>query len=230
MQHFDNNEIALTLAQQTVHSRLHNMQQLLQRYHKREVVLAALKRISQLKQKALTTDSISRLLGIEGNATREHFGALAALLPDWCEFTGRNRRPPKDPFNVLLSFGYTWLYAHSDAILTSLGFLTWKGYYHQTSSGHAALASDVIESYRHLIERTALTAVNTNRIKLDDFRHEDNQLRLGSTARRNYILMLEKRFLKLTQDKTVWQHLHQQGKSLMANMNNHSPYHPYLES
>ena len=88
---------------------------------------------------------------------------------------------------MLLSYGYTWLYAHTDAILTTQGFLTWKGYYHQPSSGHAALASDIIESYRHLIERAALTSVNNKMIQLEDFRMEDEQLRLGSDARKTYL-------------------------------------------
>lgn len=229
LQHFDNTHNALSLAKSSVHSRLHNMQRMLQRHHKNLEVLASLKKIDQLKHKIEACSRIESLLGIEGSATKAHFNAMAQLLPDWCEFKGRNRRPPKDPFNVLLSFGYTWLYAHADAILISLGFLTWKGYYHQTSSGHAALASDVIESYRHIIERAAITAVNTKQIQLEDFRIEDEKLRLSSEARRKYITQLEKRFLKITNAQTLWQALHQQGKSLLANINHYKPYCPYLE-
>lgn len=230
LQHFDNEDAALILAKATVESRLHNMQFTLQRYHKNPAVLTALKRIAALKHKVEACQQLPSLLGVEGSATKAYYEGLQALVPDWCNFTGRNRRPPKDPYNVLLSFGYTWLYAHCDAILTSLGFLTWKGFYHQTSSGHAALASDIIESYRHIVERAALTAVNTKQIQLDDFRIEDNQLRLSSKARKAYITLLEKRFLKTDeQGHTLWQTLHQQGKALLKNINNHTPYSPYKE-
>lgn len=230
LQHFDNEEFALILSKATVESRLHNMQRKLQRHHKRPVVLTALKKIVSMKQKVTHTQNLKRLLGIEGIATREYFAALADILPDWCEFKGRNRRPPKDPFNVLLSYGFTWLYAHADSILQSHGFLTWKGYYHQTSSGHAALASDVIESYRHLIEHAALKAVNMRMIQLDDFRYENDHLRLGSDGRRNFIRLLEKEFMRPIQEQTPWQHLHQQAKSLWSNTNHHAPYVCFKET
>ena len=230
LQHFDTEQNALTLAKATVESRLHNMQITLQRYYKKPEMQGLLKRIHTLKHKIAHCNQLPSLLGIEGSATKAYYEGLQVLVPDWCEFTGRNRRPPKDPYNVLLSFGYTWLYAHADAILTSLGFLTWKGFYHQTSSGHAALASDIIESYRHIVERTALTMVNTKQIKLDDFRIEENQLRLSNTARKAYITQLEKRFLKTNgEGQTLWQHIHKQGKDLLKHINNHSPYTPYLE-
>lgn len=230
LQHFDNADYALKLAKETVYSRLHNMGFVLNRYRKRPIINEIIRKLHSARHKIESCQNLSRLLGIEGSATREYFAALAELLPEWCAFHGRNRRPPKDPFNVLLSFGYTWLYAHADSMLISLGFLTWKGYYHQTSAGHAALSSDVIESYRHLVERTALTAVNNNMIKLDDFRYEDNQIRLSSQARRRYLLMLEKRFMKATNEKTPWQELTAQGKRLMDNIQHHAPYQPFIES
>jgi hypothetical protein len=92
------------------------------------------------------------------------------------------------------------------------------------------LASDIIESYRHLVERTALTALSIKVIQLDDFRYEDNQIRLGSEARKKYLTLLEKRFLKETDGKDIWQCLHQQGESLWGNINHHSPYLPLMES
>lgn len=229
IQYFDNEAQALDLAKATVHSRLFNMLVLLQRYNKREEIRAIMVHIESLKRKIKDCDTLASLLGIEGNATKSHFAALSQLLPSWCAFDGRNRRPPKDPFNVLLSYGYTWLYAHTDAILTTQGFLTWKGYYHQPSSGHAALASDIIESYRHLIERAALTSVNNKMIQLEDFRMEDEQLRLGSDARKTYLRLLESYFLKTRRELTVWQHIHTQAKSLWQQIDHIDTYIPYKE-
>jgi group II intron reverse transcriptase/maturase/CRISPR-associated endonuclease Cas1 len=229
MAYFDSSDSALYLAKLTVESRITNLLFILQRYNTRPEIRTLIQQITASKEKVSTCDNAQSLLGYEGNASKNLFASLAYLLPEWCAFTGRNRRPPKDPYNVLLSYGYTWLYAHVDAILTARGFLTWKGYYHQPSSGHAALASDILESYRHIIERTALTAVNNKMIKLEDFRIEDEQLRLSSDARKKYLSLLETYFLKPKNGLTIWQQIHAQARNLWQNIHHQAPYLPFVE-
>jgi CRISPR-associated endonuclease Cas1 len=76
---------------------------------------------------------------------------------------------PHDPFNSLLSLGYTVLYAHVETVLRVSGLLPWIGFYHQAHGCHAALASDLMEPFRHLVERTALAAVTRGSIVPEDF-------------------------------------------------------------
>jgi group II intron reverse transcriptase/maturase/CRISPR-associated endonuclease Cas1 len=228
--HFDDPEKTLPLAQATVKSRINNLKYLLKRYTTNEPIAQHLERIKGLERKLHQTENLQSLLGYEGAATREYYQALTHIVPRWCEFDSRNRRPPKDPFNVLLSYGYTWLYAHTDAILTAQGFLTWKGYYHQPSAGHAALASDVIESYRHLIERVALTCVNNNILKIEDFRIENEQLRLSSEGRKRYLRELENYFLREKNNNILWQSIHNQAKSLANHIQSAETYTPFMES
>lgn len=224
---FEDSAHALHLAKLTVASRITNMTSLLKRYTSFSAVAQCIRQHNEALKNLNQADSLASLLGHEGNATKNYYQALTHLVPSWCEFDSRNRRPPKDPFNVLLSYGYTWLYAHIDAILTARGFLTWKGYYHQQSSGHAALASDMVESYRHLIERVALTCVNNKIIQLDDFRIEDEQLRLSSEGRKRYIRQLESYFDKEQQSDNIWQHIHQQAASLNLYLQSEGDYLPF---
>ena len=128
---------------------------------------------------------IDSLRGSEGIATREYYERLATLLPPELEFTSRNRRPPRDPFNVLLSLGYTVLYGYSESILHGIGLLPRAGFYHQPRGTHAALASDLMEPFRHIVERTALTLVLRGQIDASDFTtSDDGACRIDNNARR----------------------------------------------
>lgn len=103
--------------------------------------------LSAAKQKC-SGASISVLRGIEGVASRCYFSAIELFIDDKFGFSGRNRRPPKDPANAALSYSYTLLYNHIDTILRSKGFDTFEGIIHTLSNGHRALASDIMESFR----------------------------------------------------------------------------------
>lgn len=220
LQQFDNPEFCLAIAKQLVISRMHNQRHtLFKRKEHRKQMQTSLAKLKTWQHKAQSVDNLNSLNGIEGTATREYFKQINQFLPEWAKFERRTRRPPKDPFNVLLSLGYTILYSHVDSILQSAGFLTWKGLYHQQSAAHAALASDLMESYRHIVERFAIYVINHKQIKEQDFRIEelDNQkqaLRLSAEARRRYVSGLINRFQKFKKEQTLHQHLYEQARAL----------------
>ena len=184
-------EKALYCAREIVKSRLQHMKKHLyqrQKAYRNPVLDKAIKTIGQV-------DSLASLLGHEGSATREYYQSLALLLPPEFNFTGRNRRPPRDPFNVLLSLGYTVLYAYTESLIHSVGLLPWQGFYHQPRGKHAVLASDLMEPFRHLIERTALSLVNRGEIKVDDFSDSaTGACYISHNARRKYMALLLQRF------------------------------------
>jgi len=165
-------------------------------------------------------DNLSTIRGHEGQATREYFAQLATILPDEIGFNGRNRRPPKDPFNVLLSLGYTLLYGYSDSIIRSIGLLPWQGFYHQTRGKHAALASDLMEPFRHIVERTALTVILRKEIRTDDFTTNNGTCKMSAEARRKYLALLIARFetpLKAKGDENaekIFTHIYRQALSV----------------
>lgn len=176
----------LRLARDIVKNRLLNMVEVLRNRtdtgHKEIRLLARqLERAKDLKQ----------LNGYEGSAAARYFRVIATLLPDSFEFDGRNRQPPKDPFNVLLSLGYSMLYGYTDSMLRVAGLLPWQGFYHQPRGLHRALASDLMEPFRHLVERKALAMVRKGQINRRDFYHtSDGRCVLEKQALRLYLAEL----------------------------------------
>ncbi len=151
-------------------------------------------RVSRAKER-------SELNGIEGKAAQAFFQGLAAVLPTEYAFGGRKRRPPPDPFNAMLSLGYTLLYQRTDSILRAAGLLPDIGIYHQTHGRHSALASDLMECFRHLVERQALSMLNRGELKPGDFDAEGaHGCRIQRDALGRYLGALSARFLDPLED------------------------------
>ncbi len=224
LQMSDSTDFALQFAKKVVHSRIHNQKHtLFKRTAHRKQLQSSFAKFKTLLYKVETAKSLATLNGLEGAATREYFKQLNLFLPSWAHFKKRSRRPPLDPFNVLLSLGYTILYSHVDSILQSAGFMTWKGIYHQQSPAHAALASDIMESYRHIVERFAIYVINHKQIKESDFRSETDayqkqSVRLSAEGRRRYVSGLINRFQRFRKTETLHQHLFAQSQSLKQAM------------
>lgn len=204
--------------------------------HQREVLRqrgltsdGPVEQIEQALQHVGTARALEDLRGLEGIATRHYFAALRPLLPEGWGFTERNRYPARDPFNALLSLGYSTLYAVVDTVLRADGLMPWIGIYHSAGGKHSALASDMMEPFRHLVERTAFTAVTRQRIKRDEFT-VDSQARclLMTEARNRYLGLLMERFetpiTALGDDKpgSVYDHLHAQNLSLIDWLRGHT--------
>ncbi|UAA40362.1 CRISPR-associated endonuclease Cas1 [Paraneptunicella aestuarii] len=169
-QHQLSNEQQLALSQQLVECRIRNMQDVLRRHNSPNT-----QALSPLVQAALMASNVNMLRGYEGAATQQFFHAFTDLLPEWCEFNHRQRRPPPDPANALLSLGYTLLYGYSDTLIRVAGLLPWIGVFHQSGGTHAALASDLMEPFRHLVERSVLTLLRRNQITREHFTLNENE-------------------------------------------------------
>lgn len=120
-------------------------------------------------------ENVDEALGFEGNAARCYFSCLAKLVanPDFV-FGGRSARPPKDPFNSMLSFGYSLLYRDIIGALERRGLHPYFAFMHKLKFGHAALASDLIEEYRApLVDRTVLQLVNDGEVDAGGFYQND---------------------------------------------------------
>lgn len=122
----------------------------------------------------LAVDTLDSLRGIEGDAAKNYFGCINNLLatnakPDFL-IDGRNRRPPKDPFNALLSFLYTLLKNDCRAALEGVGLDPQLGFLHAVRPGRDALALDMMEEFRAIIaDRLALALVNRSQLTAADF-------------------------------------------------------------
>jgi CRISPR-associated endonuclease Cas1 len=214
---------ALAASRSVVEARLRHSREVLRQRDADGSCAAGIERIDQALAQLVQADSLSTLNGVEGWAARAYFEALKPLVPAEFGFNGRNRQPPQDPFNALLSLGYMILYAHVTTVLHASGLLPWVGFYHQRHGRHAVLASDLMEPFRHLVERTALAALTRRRLKPEDFYLDSMQgCRLQREACKQYIAMLSERFdtpllaLDGNVPQTLHGHLHDQNRALIA--------------
>lgn len=189
---------ALALARALVQARLHNQRETLRQRLREQVELqSALIDLAELAERVADCHDRAVLNGLEGSATRRYFDALGKVLRPPFRFEGRNRRPPRDPVNALLSLGYTVLYSRTVGLIHSAGLHPRLGFYHQAHGSHATLASDLMEPFRHLVERSAWTVLNRRELREDDF-HADptNGCRLSPAAKRTYLARLAQAFAR----------------------------------
>ena len=195
---FRDETLRLVLARRLVAARLHNQREVLrQRLRGHDDREQYLKPIGDLMEKLDAAERAETLNGLEGNAARLYFQAIGSTLPAWAGFETRNRRPPRDPFNALLSLGYTIMYARTIGMIHACGFHPRIGFYHKPHGRHAVLASDLMEPFRHLVERTACTVLIRGELKADDFSTDpDRGCRLGRAALKRYLQRLAEAFAR----------------------------------
>lgn len=169
---------ARSLARLLVWGKIRNQRTVLQRNHI-EPNQRDLARMKELAEDAKRAADLDELLGIEGSAARIYFQNFAGMLkgeedrpPDSFsfDFEGRNRRPPRDPVNALLSLAYSLLTKDFTIACYAVGLDPYMGFYHQPRFGRPALALDLMEPFRPLVADSAvLSAINTKMVTPSDF-------------------------------------------------------------
>lgn len=147
-------------------------------------------------QRPQANSAYGRLQGLEGQASALYFQSFHHLLNQPDLFGGRTRRPPLDPVNALLSYGYTILLNQIMSALCTVGLDPYIGYLHGTRFGKPALALDLMEEFRPLIvDSVVLSLFNNNILQTKDFIVElGGACRLTDSARRTFLAKLESRF------------------------------------
>jgi CRISPR-associated protein Cas1 len=150
--------------------------------------------IETARTKAESAAGLDSLLGLEGSATAAYFKVLGRMfMPPW-QFTTRTRRPPKDPVNAVLSFGYVVVGNELQALLDGFGFDPYLGFYHAVEYGRPGLALDLLEEFRHpLVDRLALNLFNLGSLTGADFAHESNGgVYLNTAGKKKFFLQYER--------------------------------------
>lgn len=176
-------------AQQLIRAKITNSRTLLMRQRRRLKTTeldGAIAQLATLKQQINNVTTPEQLMGTEGAAAAAYFKVFGHCIsnPDFT-FTKRTRRPPKDPVNALLSFGYQLLWNHLLAIIDLWGLDPYCGCLHQDNDKHAVLASDLIEQFRApIIDSLVLYLINRNMISLqDDFTYKEDACYLNTSGR-----------------------------------------------
>ncbi|MGI6110605.1 MAG: CRISPR-associated endonuclease Cas1 [Eubacteriaceae bacterium] len=131
--------------------------------------------LSCYSDKARAADSVEQMMGYEGTAAKLYFSAVSGMVPEPFSFSGRSRRPPRDPFNSLLSFAYTLIFYEMFSQLENYGLNPYAGFVHTGRADNPALASDMVEEWRSIFaDALVLSLINRNMIKSDQFQTAQN--------------------------------------------------------
>lgn len=158
----------------------------------------ALKRLKRIPQRILQESDVDLLRGLEGEAAQAYFGVFDQLIraeSPLLRFSGRNRRPPRDAFNALLSFLYTLLTHDCRSALETVGLDPAVGFLHRDRPGRPSLALDMAEEFRPLLgERLALSLINRRQLNEHDFQVFDSgAVQLKDDARKTVLVAYQER-------------------------------------
>ncbi len=155
----------------------------------------AISRITEAAGQILEGCSLESLRGLEGVAASAYFSAMpGALKSDTMVFSGRNRRPPEDPVNALLSFLYTLLKNDVQSALEGVGLDPAVGYLHSLRPGRPALALDLMEELRApLCDRMAIALINRGQITEKSFSQLTPPVLLNDRGRKTVLTAWQKR-------------------------------------
>jgi len=190
---------SLALARGFVRAKIANCRTLLRRNHP-DPPEQTLRDLKGDMEHATEADRMDSLLGIEGTAAHRYFSNFGAMLrggdapmPGF-DFQQRNRRPPRDPVNAMLSFAYALLTREWTTTLQAVGFDPYLGFYHQPRYGRPALALDLMEEFRSLIgDSVVLMAVNNGEVRPQDFITAMGSVSLTPGGRTKFIEAYERR-------------------------------------
>ena len=210
-----------------VSGKIANQRALLQRYGRRRDGSSnadAVDALGDLGRDVLTAANPAAVMGYEGVAAKRYQAALRGLFPASAGFTRRTKRPPRDPANAALSFGYTLLTGEAHAACEIAGLDAQIGILHSSGRRRAALALDLVEEFRPLIVDTIVLAAFRRRqlTEVDVRRTDDGAVLLNDRGRRRVIDLYETRMLSRPRSvhtgvaQTYRDTLREQGRHLAA--------------
>ena len=190
-------QAGLPVARRLVEGKIRNCRTFLRR-NSRTDVSTVLHQLKNLADQAMEVESVESLLGIEGTAARLYFGRFAGMLRNdklgTFDVNGRNRRPPRDAVNCLLSYAYSLLVKDLTATTHGVGFDPYLGLYHRPRFGRPALALDLAEEFRPLIaDSVVVNVINNGEIRPTGFIVRAQGVSLTPQARRSFLSAYERR-------------------------------------
>ncbi len=200
----------LQIARELVVAKIRNSRTMLRRNWRKEhgmsekpTVLASLKRSAT---SALAAGNNSTLLGHEGAAASVYFSFFSKMLAQRTDhhlptfsFLHRNRRPPKDPVNSMLSLGYAVLAREFTTTISAVGLDPYQGMFHQPRHGRPALALDLMEPFRSIVaDSCVISTINNCEIGAEDFVFNGPSCSLTTSGRKAFLSAFERRMARKT--------------------------------
>ena len=166
----------------------------------------SLVRLKHMAQQATAAINVQKLLGIEGESAAIYFSNFRNMIAKYSSgslsefsFSTRNRRPPTDPVNAMLSLAYALLTREFTATILTAGLDPYMGFYHRPRARRPALSLDLMEPFRPLVaDSCVLQAVNNGEVKLSDFVFNGPACALKPAGRKAFISVFERRMQQET--------------------------------
>ena len=186
---FTSPPLRLKVAREMVRAKIHNQRVFLMRNG--SAPDRALKHLAKLRDSCSTSDSLDHLRGLEGSAAATYFQHFTTMLKgsafETFDFKGRNRRPPRDPINAMLSQGYSILAKELTGICQAVGLDPFIGVFHQPRYGRPALALDLMEEFRPLIaDSVVISLLNRGELDEGDFVRTSRGTFMNDQGRRQF--------------------------------------------
>lgn len=165
-------EFAIELSRRIICAKLKNQTVVLRRYEKsRNIpVRESLKMLHICREKVLHCQTIPEIMGYEGQGAKAYFEGLSMLINPEFVFHGRNKRPPRDEFNSMISLGYSVIMNELYGKIETKGLNPYFGFMHRDKEQHPTLASDMMEEWRAVIvDSTVMSMINGHEIHKEDF-------------------------------------------------------------
>ncbi len=178
----------LELVKTIVIGKIHNQYNVLYRHNEKENPLKERKNLVKNQQ------TLDQVRGVEGLAAREYFACWQNMVGQQWTFNGRNRHPPTDPVNSLLSFAYSLLQGQVMAAVNVAGLDPYIGYLHEVHHGQPAMVFDLMEEFRALFaDNLVLSVLHKKEIQPQDFNESLGAYRLKDKARKTFLEAFNKK-------------------------------------
>lgn len=186
---FQETNSCLMLAREIIRAKIHNQRVLLMRNG--EVEDSEIEQLRRLRDNTAEASDVQTILGLEGRAAAIYFKNFSSMIKEkkWSDFafSQRNRRPPRDPVNALLSLAYSMLAKEFTGVCHTVGLDPFFGFYHRPRYGRPALALDLMEEFRPLVaDSMAISIINRSEISPSDFICSSQGCNLNENGRRSF--------------------------------------------
>jgi CRISPR-associated protein Cas1 len=199
----DSPEKSLDIAKRVIEAKIFNQRTSLRRLSRSSKIKASSDSLKRFQALALKAKDVDSLRGIEGMASEEYFSQLALMIPKEYSFSGRNRRPPKDEVNALMSFAYSLLMTEILGQLEASGLDPYFGFMHSTAYGKPALALDMMEHFRPVMDVMIRNLLSSKRLAKTDFVIQSEGVFLKEKAKKTFLEAYRQRTLQKTTHQLV---------------------------
>lgn len=193
---YQNMDRRLEISRQIVRNKVGNQIALIKSYDWTESdydYKADIESMNRLLLKLPEAETSNEIMGIEGSCSAVYFNSFGKMFRCKIKFDKRNRRPPKDPINIILSLAYTLLTKEVSAALDSESFETYLGFLHGIRYGRKSLALDIVEEFRQpAVDRLVLRLFNKQMLSEFDFENEEKRIVLTEDGFKKFCREYEK--------------------------------------